>query len=188
MTTQIGDILLNLTDRMFVFVCLSIGFLFVGCSPNYQESSDPVKSQSADRIMHNADIEISQAGKPSGHLKADSLLFFDKEDRIFGYNITVDFFDTDGELSGNLSADSGWIENKNQRITVYSNVYVVTREDVRMWTDSLAYYPELSRIRTSAGVKIDKDGEYITGEGLDSDLEFTDIRITNNVSGRLKQD
>lgn len=186
--TQNGDVFLMFPDRRFFLICLTIGFLFVGCSSNSQESSSPSNTRVADRVMFNADIELTQAGKLSGQLSADSLLFFDKEDRILGFGIEVDFFDEKGEFSGNLSADSGWIENRSQRITVYGNVFFSGAEGVQLWTDSLAYYPEITRIRTMAGVKIDRNGEFIFGGGLDSDLAFKDIRITQNVSGRLKQD
>lgn len=162
--------------------------IFSACSPNNLESAEGAKSRTADRLMFDAEIAISQAGKPSGSLKADSLLFFDKEDKIFGYGIEVEFFEEGGRHTGSLSADSGWIDNRTQRITVWGEVFFAGNEGVRLWTDSLAYYPELSRIRTSAGVKIEKQGEFITGGGLDSDLEFKDIRITQNVSGRLSQD
>jgi LPS export ABC transporter protein LptC len=167
---------------------LAIVILFVGCSGSTEEVSDPTKSAHADRVMFNADIDFVEEGNPSGRLKADSLLFFDDEKRTFGYNIDVDFFDKDGNFAGKLFADSGWIENQTQQITVYGEVFLSTEDGVKLWTDSLAYFPKTRRVMTSSGVRIDKNGEFISGQGLDSDLDFTDIKITENVTGRLKQD
>ena len=168
------------------FSILTIGVLS-SCSDKTEDTTEPTSSNPADRIMHNADIEFVQKGNPSGHLKADSLLFFDSEKRTVGYNIAVDFYDEDGKATGKLFADSGWIQNRTQRITVYGDVFISTEDGVKLWTDSLAYFPKTKRVMTSGGVRIDKNGEYITGRGLDSDLDFSDIRITENVSGRLKQ-
>ncbi|HHS50974.1 MAG TPA: LPS export ABC transporter periplasmic protein LptC [candidate division Zixibacteria bacterium] len=186
--TRNGETLLKLTDRYFFLILFAIGVLFSACSQSSEEIHHQTNSRNANRVMHNASIEFTEAGKPSGHLKADSLLFFDLENRTLGFEIEVIFYDTDGNYSGTMVADSGWIENQSQRITVYGEVFIHTVDDVRLWTDSLAYYPGTSRIRTEAGVRIEKGGEFITGQAFDSDLAFEDIRITDNVSGRLKQD
>jgi len=179
--------------RVFATRCRSIALplavcaLFMCCSGRIENGSKPTREETADRIMHNAEIEFTEEGKATGKLSAEKLLFFDKEHRTFGYDITVDFFNNKGDIAGQLTSDSGWVENTTRRTTVYGNVYLTMQDGTQLWTDSLAYYPKAGRIRTGTYVRIERGGEHIAGTGFDSDLDFTDIRIEQDVSGRLRE-
>ena len=174
-------------SALFAIVAVNGLFIF-GCGGKNDIQPGITKEDSADRIMFNAKVDFTEQGKKTGELKAEKLLFFDKEERTFGYKISVDFYNKNGETNARIVADSGWVENESRRLTVFGNVHLRTESGTELWSDSLAFFPEDERVRTNAGVKIDRNGEYISGVGLDSDLEFKDIRIEQNVSGKLKQD
>lgn len=135
--------------------------------------------------MHNASMEFTEEGLVTATLNAQKLLFFDDKHIIWGYDINVDFFDQKGQLAGVLVADSGWVKSETQEVTVYGNVKVSMDDGTLLWADSLSYYPEIQRIKTESDVQVERQGEYISGNSFDSDLNFEDIRIKGNVSGRL---
>lgn len=171
-----------------IFIFLVCGLFFFGCGRQNIKSTANPREESADRIMFDAKIDFSEEGRPTGKLNAEKLLFFEKDGKTFGYRLKVDFFGSDGKNAARLVADSGLVMNETQRLTVYGNVHLITENGVELWSESLAYFPDIQRIKTEAGIKIDRRGEFITGRGLDSDLELKDIRIERNVTGRLRQD
>jgi len=140
---------------------------------------------SADRIMHNADMEFTEEGLVTAKLFAEKLLFFDDKHIIWGFDIKVDFYDKDGKQAGILTADSGWVQNETRNVTVYGRVYVTSEDGTRLWADSLSYNHDVGRIKTETSVQIERGGEYISGNSFDSDLDFEDMRIRGNVTGRL---
>ncbi len=179
---------LSYAGRLRVVLLLMVsGLLLLNCSEKAEDTDGLRREDTADRIMHNAEIEFSQEGRPTGKIKAKKMLFFDKEHRTFAYDLTIDFYNTDGSESGQLTADSGWVENKTRRVNVYGDVHLYLDDGTEVWAESLAYYPSVDRVRTGSKVRIERGKEYITGVGMDSDLNFTDIRIEQNVSGRLRE-
>ncbi len=136
--------------------------------------------------MHNAAMEFSEEGLLTAKLNSEKLLFFDDQHIIWGFNINVDFFDKMGEPAGVLTADSGWVKSETRQITVYGRVKVDMEDGTRLWADSLSYYPDINRIKTESDVQIERRGEFISGNSLDSDMNFEDIKISGNVSGRLR--
>ena len=169
------------------FLAIAVSLFFTGCSENTAETRNSAGENDADRIMHDASIDFTSEGKPSGKLRAKKLLFFDDEHRVFGYDVEVDFFDKDGEHAARLVADSGWVDNRTRNVTVYGEVYLVTEEDTELWADSLSYYAEIEKIMTDSPVEIRRGDEYLSGVGLISDQEFENIRIKGDVSGRFQE-
>ena len=164
---------------------LVIGVFISGCTRTEETQDAASLEDNADRIMHNAEIEFSDEGLLTAKLHARKLLFFDKEHRIFGYEIDVDFFDSEGREAGKLTADSGWVDNETRKVTVYGRVHVIVEDGTQLWADSLSYNPANERIKTESDVRINRGGEYLTGNSFDSDFKLEDIHISGNVSGRL---
>lgn len=169
---------------MVLIVIFAVAFL--ACDQPEERHLQQTLEDQADRIMHNASIEFTEEGLITAKLNAEKLLFFDDKHIIWGFEIAVDFFNRNGELAGVLTADSGWVKSETQDVTVYGNVNVNMDDGTRLWADSLSYYPETQRIKTESDVQVERRGEFITGNSFDSDLNFEDIRIKGNVTGRLK--
>jgi len=170
----------------FIIGLIYLIILFIaGCSENTEQTIDVSNERLADRIMYDAEFEFTEKGEATAILKAERLLFFDKENKVFGYNIVVDFFDKNQKKAGQLEADSGMVVQSTRQATVYGNVYLITNDNTELWSDSLSYYPDIERIKTGAPVVIERENDHISGVGLNSDLNFEDIRIESNVSGKL---
>lgn len=179
-------------ETLHLYFRLSVALLFVLAFAGCEKAEQPTLHQSledqADRIMHNASMEFTEEGLLTAKLNSEKLLFFDDRHIIWGYEIHVDFFDRDGRLAGILLADSGWVKSETREVTVYGNVKVDMDDGTRLWADSLSYYPGVERIKTQSDVRIERRGENISGNSFDSDLNFEDIRISGNVSGRLRDE
>jgi len=101
-----------------------------------------------------------------------------------GYVVDADFFDSLGQKISTLVGDSSLTRENSGHLWVYGNVVVVVLENnTRLETDYLHWNPDIKKIQTDAYVKITKNGDVVTGWGMEADQKLTRIKILKQVSG-----
>jgi len=176
-------VIIRLLTGILVLACLS-----TGCSrqtSSTDKKPGPIDSAALpDSEVRGADIQLYSRGELTTGIRAERILKFDAIDSTMAYVLDVDFYDSLGQVTSNLVGDSGIIRENTQHFIVYGHVVVITPDGARLETDSLAWNPVVNKIQTDAFVKLTRDGDVMTGWGLDANKDLTRVRI-HDVSGTV---
>lgn len=167
---------------------LLVGLLF-GCSSRDRSTDTPAAADSVarpDAEVSGARILLYNKGTVTTVIHARTINNFENTDSSMGYHLDIDLYNSEGEPSTHVVADSGIIRENTNLLNLYGHVVVDTRDSTRLETDYLRWNPKVNRIQTDAFVKITKKGDVITGWGLDADRELTRIKILRQVSGSVE--
>lgn len=159
---------------------LALLLLLSSCSEQTSSSSDQVTSDSLlkpDSEVFGADISLYEEGTRTALIEAERIKRFEALDSTMAYKVSIDFLDSLGEASSNLVGDSGIIRENTQWMTVWGHVVFVTSDGSKLVTDSLVWNPEIQKIRTDAYVELTRDGDLITGWGLEANHDLTRFSI-----------
>jgi LPS export ABC transporter protein LptC len=105
-------------------------------------------------------------------------------ERIFAKPVFVDIFDSVGEKTATLYADSGSLDTRLSFINAYGNVHAVTPKGASIRADSLTWNKRDDLVRTESPVRVvSPDGDVLTGIGFVSDTRLENWQIISNVSG-----
>ena len=159
---------------------LLLVLLAASCSRQGSSSSDRAVNDSLlqpDSEVFGADITLYDGALRKALIKADRIKRFEAVDSTMAYVVSVDFLDSLGNVTSNLVGDSAIIRETTQRMTVYSNVIVVTPDGGKLETDSLVWNPDIQKIQTDAYVVLTRERDVMTGWGLEANHDLTHLTI-----------
>lgn len=165
-----------------------LGLLVFGCSDEKLSSDngeDYVEGAQPDQITHNAHIFLYKGGYKTTDLTADEIRQFSALDSAVASRLTVDFFDTTGARVSTLTADEGYIREKDQYLAVSGSVVVVGKDSTRLETEYLEWDGEKDSVVTDSFVTVIEKGDTLMSYGFQSDPELKDVTFKHRVSGRL---
>ncbi len=127
------------------------------------DSMDTYISDDADRVMH---------------LKAPKQNDFENKDKEWPEGFLMESYDKNGIITTVIKANHVTYSKENDLYHATGNVIVrnITDGD-ELTTEELFWNATEERIYTEKFVTINTDGEVHTGEGLDSNQDFTEYRI-----------
>ncbi len=99
--------------------------------------------------------------------------------------LTAQFYDDQGNVSSNLSANYGKHYERKELIELRNNVHVKNKIGEELESEELFWDQKTKRIFTEKFVKITRNDELIYGEGFESNERFTKYKILKP-SGRVK--
>jgi LPS export ABC transporter protein LptC len=89
-------------------------------------------------------------------------------------------YDQEGRQQALVSADSGRLEEKSERMTAWGNVVVnLPRTGMRLETSEINYDPPASSIWSDSPVVVNHPGGVTSGSGFRSDLNFERFSIND---------
>lgn len=169
----------------FILAVITILSLTLSCSQD-QTGTTVQPEGMPDQILENSVIIFTVNGIKSTVVKAKYIEKYLAGDLTKAKGLYVDFYDKEGNHTSVLVADSGDIREKKQVLEVKGEVVVTTDKGVKLETTSLRWDPNLSKIITDDFVKITRGQDVVTGQGMESDQELTQIKIKKNVSGEIE--
>ena len=129
---------------------------------------------------------MTTSGLRQAVIYADTLFVFQKEDSISARNVKVDFYDDRGAYQSTLTAKQGLVRQKLQSFSVWGNV-IVQNDTSRLETESLHWNSKLNLITTDDFVRFQRNGDIITGYGMEADNKLQNVKILHNVKGSIKE-
>ena len=175
--------------RLFTISLLLLVGL-VGCGTHEQSSSKksgPVDSAGQpDTEIRGATIQLYNRDALNTEVHAQHIVRFEDIDSTMGYVLDIDFYDSLGEVTSNLIADSGVIREISGAFEAYGHVVFETKDTVRLDTDYLNWNPATEHITTDAFVTITRPGQVSTGWGLDAPRDLSRVRILHQVSTEVE--
>ena len=160
-----------------------------GCSRDDSSSTDQSLFDSSsvpDSDMNRATIYTYEGGRVSSRIISDRIVQFDTRDSTVAYHLDVDVYDSVGSIQSHLIGDSGIILDKQTRIAAYGNVVLTSSDSTILETDRLYWNARTDSIYTDAFVRITKDGDVLSGYGLQADPNLGSIKILRSVSGQMR--
>jgi LPS export ABC transporter protein LptC len=104
---------------------------------------------------------------------------------IMPKGLFVTFFDPQQKVTTTLKADYGIRYERSQRMEVKYNVEVVNVNGEKLNTEHLTWDEQKQKIISNAFVKITTAKEIITGNGLESNQDFTQYEI-KEITGTIR--
>ncbi len=139
-----------------------------------------------DTEVTGARIQLYDKERVTNLIDAKRLLRFEAKDSTVGYVVTVHIRDSAGTEISTLVGDSSLIRETSGHFSVFGNVVAVAENGTRLETDYLHWNPVVRKIQTDAFVKITRQGDVVTGWGLEATEKLTDLKILRQVSGSFR--
>lgn len=105
-------------------------------------------------------------------LQAETAEVFEQRNEIRASNLSVDFYDEEGEVSSVLTAREGTIHRRSNAMQARGDVVVRSRDGRVLETQTLQYSPATQRVSTDDFVRIIDGRNVLTGYGLESDPDL----------------
>jgi LPS export ABC transporter protein LptC len=164
---------------------LAVLALGAGCGPADQTPTRMEKpSRAPNEGMKGVRIQNFKVGDTRWVLTADSAAVFREKKRVEALPVQVDFFEEDRHVSV-LTADIGILLQATDDLEARGDVKVVTEEGTVLTTEILFWDHQKSLIHTDEFVRIEKDGDVLTGVGMEADPGLDRIDIKHAVQGTV---
>ena len=103
---------------------------------------------------------------------------------VFVRPVLVDIYDSLGERTAFLRADSGRMDLKFTYVYAYGHVYALTPKGASVRSDSLIWNKKDNQVTTESYVRVvSEDGDVLQGRGFVSDAHMDNWRIVSDVTG-----
>ena len=135
------------------------------------DGGTPVYKEGAEKFV----LVDTKENKKNWVLRAERADSYD--DSIIIYEVSVEFFDKEGEYYSTLTSDSGIVYSKSGDMTAKGHVVVVSEDSTVLKTDYLDWNNKRQKILTDDRVEITKENSIITGKGMESDPNLEHIEI-----------
>lgn len=173
-----------ITPTILLFIA---AFLIKGCADTEQRPSSNAAGEFPETELFNSTIIFTAKDIRSTIIRAKYIAKYSGEKRAFGKSIDADFYDENGEYTSNLVADSGWIDEKSQKMEVRGDVVLINNEGAKLETQSLTWDSDIKKIVTDDFVRITRKNDILTGYGLRTDQKLENIEILRNIQGKVEE-
>ncbi|GJM59700.1 LPS export ABC transporter periplasmic protein LptC [Persicobacter diffluens] len=111
-------------------------------------------------------------------LEADKQLEFESGDREFPEGLYLEFFNKEGEMEATLRCNYCYYEKEKMEYKAQGDVRVQNVESgEKLNTEELFWNPKTKKVYTEKFVRIESEGQILTGEGLDAAQDFSFYHI-----------
>lgn len=162
-----------------------IVLLFWGCGKETPpEGKGPPPGP--DQVLERSSITFTSAGKRTAVVYADRISKYLKEEKEILQGVKAQFYDQEGKISSTLTSQEGTVREGRNEVEAKGGVVVVTSEGVRLETPLLRWNSLTNQVYTDSLVKISREGDVVTGLGMEADPELKQVRIKAKIKGRIE--
>lgn len=124
----------------------------------------------------------TKGGVPVWELRGDVAERFPDRPTLYLTGVHMVFY-RDGERDGVLTSQTAEMDQRSEATVTRGNVVVVTEEGRRLESEILHWDPQRSLIHTDAFVRFTDGDQVLTGYGLETDPDLTNVMIMKQVEG-----
>lgn len=167
---------------------LAIAIIAVGGCNSRQGSAPPVKSHSsladsAEQVMLNVNMLLTDRGVQRGEMFADSAYIFDDNTRFELRKVRTTFNTSTGVKDGTMVADRGRYDLRQQVLEGFGNVVITTNEGKRLASPQLRYNQLSNEVSSDTSFTFSEPGRTISGVGFRSDPQLRNYKILRAARG-----
>lgn len=154
-------------------------FLLVSCqdqSPDEREASPGLPDQEIEgfRLTHTRD------GARLWVLSASLAEVYEQADRVELSGLRVDFFDDKGDVRSTLTASRGVLSRRTNDMEALGSVVLISSDGTVLTTERLVWNERRGKIQSDRAVRVTKGKDVMTGVGMESDPDLTNIRVKSD--------
>lgn len=140
-------------------------------------------------VEEGASIFYNDSAKTKFHLTAPRIEVYGGPDPyyLFPKGIHIDFYDDSSKINGQLDADYAIRHENSKLMEADNNVRILNRKGERLNTEQLFWDENKHSIYTNKFVRIKTAKQIIFGDGMTSNEDFTQYKITN-IRGTIELD
>ena len=163
---------------------LALGAVVLGCTEIEEEKTWIHVDRPQMLFTDTTLMDSYDKGVLSWKLKTAYLERWADKDEVFVRPVLVDIYDSLGERSAFLRADSGRLDMKFTYVYAYGHVYALTPKGASVRADSLLWNKRDNLVKTDSYVRVvSEEGDVLQGKGFESDAKMDNWKILSNITG-----
>ena len=169
------------------FAALALALsMVIGCGR--QRSVGPTAStgELPDQEVSDFVLTETDQGNVQWTLYARYAATFTSRNVTTARGVRVDFFDTKGKKSSELTAREGEINERTHDMIARGNVVLQSAEGTRMSTQSMRFLNRSQKIVSDEFVRVERGGDVLTGYGFESDPELRHFEFKRKVNATVR--
>lgn len=167
----------------WILACVLVAIGLTGCGD--AEPGIPVSEREGpEQITYDYHTTQSQGGTPTWELWGESAMRYAGEARRELEVVRMVFY-RDGEQDAVLTSERGEINEETQATVARGNVVVVSEDGRTLESEVLYWDPERQLIHTDAFVRFTDGDQVLTGYGMETDPDLTNLVILRQVKGEI---
>ncbi|MGH7652595.1 MAG: LPS export ABC transporter periplasmic protein LptC [Gemmatimonadaceae bacterium] len=158
------------------------------CSPKKQPPAvahSPL-ADSADQVMYNARLVLTDEGVARARLESDTAYFFDDNTRVELEKVHTTFFTVTGAKNAVLTSERGTYNSRTSAMVARKNVVVVSEDGRRLTTPELRYSQQANQISSDSAFVLTEPNRRLAGVGFRSDPDMKNMQVLKGATGVLK--
>jgi len=176
----------RLTPTIRIALLLTAALLLLtGCEGDGIERAGETAPHPDQEIDHFTLTQTREADR-LWVLRAVHARIYEKADRVETSNVRIDFYGDNDEVQSTLTADYGTLLRRTNDIEAIGNVVVTAEDGTILKTEKLAWNERLGKISTEEEVEITKGDDVMTGVGMESDPDLTNIKVKRDFKAYVK--
>ena len=164
---------------------VAAGALFFAACEEIEEEKPWLQVERPEMLFTDTTLMDSyDKGVLAWKLKTAYLERWSDKEVVFVRPVLVDIYDSLGERTAFLRADSGRMDLKFTYVYAYGHVYALTPKGASVRSDSLIWNKKDNLVTTESYVRVvSEEGDVLQGRGFVSDAHMDNWRILSNVTG-----
>ncbi len=124
-------------------------------------------------------------GKKVWVMTAEEANSFSQRQEVDLAKLKIDFYREAGDsISATLTADRGMVNTASRDMEARHNVVIAGRDSLVLTTSYIRWNNAARRLYTEAAVRLERGGDWLTGEGLEASPDLKEIELKRNVQGQ----
>jgi LPS export ABC transporter protein LptC len=164
-------------------LALSVAF---GCGRQKAVSPTASTGELPDQEVSDFVLTETDQGNVQWTLYARYAATFTARNVTTARGLRVDFFDTKGKQSSELTAREGEINERTHDMIARGNVVLQSAEGTRMSTQSMHFLNREQKIVSDEFVRVERAGDVLTGYGFESDPELRHFEFKRRVNATVR--
>ena len=134
-------------------------------------------ADSADQVLFKMNTNITADGVRRSYVEAETAFVYQGRQTMDLHQVKMLFFDTQGNHKSTLTADRGLYATYSNKLDARGHVVVTSTDGRKLVTEHLIYDKLANQIKVDTTFIYDSPTEHSTGKGLDTDIEFKNLRV-----------
>ncbi|MGH7726655.1 MAG: LPS export ABC transporter periplasmic protein LptC [Candidatus Eiseniibacteriota bacterium] len=166
-------------------VVLAIWFA-AGCGGEDRVVPQPRSQDLPTQEVRDFSLAESNEGRPEWILTSRYAATYQQRGVIVARDVAIDFFDSEGKKYSHLTAREGEVKQPSNDMEARGNVVVTTEDGVRIETSSLSFLNRERKIVSNEFVRLERNGDVVTGVGFESDPSLEHFSIKRQVRAQVQ--
>jgi LPS export ABC transporter protein LptC len=170
--------------RLAALACLLVAL--AGCGRQRAMGPAGATGELPDQEVRDFALTETDQGNPEWKLYARYAAIYDARNVIIARAVRVDFYDAQGKKTSELTAREGEIDQTTRNMIARGDVVLQTTEGTRMSTDQLQYLNQKQKVISDRLVRVEREGDVLTGVGFESDPELKHFEFKRKVQAVVR--